>query len=49
MRLKNTAMVASQHGISGVPTFIIGGYPMVGAQSIDAMRQVLQRAVQIGA
>ena len=49
MRLKNTALVANQHGISGVPTFIIGGYPMVGAQSIDAMRQMLQRAVQIGA
>ncbi len=48
-RLKNTALAANQHGISGVPTFIIGGYPMVGAQSADAMRQVLQRATQIEA
>jgi predicted DsbA family dithiol-disulfide isomerase len=49
MRLKNTAMVASRNGISGVPTFIIGGYPLVGAQSADVMRQVLQRAIEIGA
>jgi predicted DsbA family dithiol-disulfide isomerase len=49
MRLKDTAMVASQNGISGVPTFIIGGYPLVGAQSADVMRQVLQRAIEIGA
>ena len=33
---------------SGVPTFIIGAYPLVGAQSADVLRQVLQRAVEIG-
>jgi predicted DsbA family dithiol-disulfide isomerase len=49
MRLKNTALVAHQRGVSGVPTFIIGGYPMVGAQSADVLRQLLQRAVEIGA
>ncbi|MGO9056538.1 MAG: DsbA family protein [Candidatus Binataceae bacterium] len=48
MRLKNNALIASQRGISGVPTFIIGGYPMVGAQSADALRQMLQRTVEIG-
>ena len=49
MRIKNTAMVAHQRGISGVPTFIIGNYPLVGAQSADVMRQILQRAIEIGA
>jgi predicted DsbA family dithiol-disulfide isomerase len=36
-------MVAHQNGVSGVPTFFIGEYPLVGAQSEDVMRQVLQR------
>ena len=49
MRLKNNALIANQRGISGVPTFIIGGYPLVGAQSADTLRQILQRAVEIGA
>ncbi len=48
MRLKNTAMVAHQRGISGVPTFMIGDYPLVGAQSTDVFRQVLERATQAG-
>jgi len=43
MRLKNTSLVAHQKGVSGVPTFFIGDYPMVGAQSEETMRQVLQR------
>lgn len=43
LRLKNNAMVAHQNGVSGVPTFFIGEYPLVGAQSEDVMRQVLQR------
>jgi predicted DsbA family dithiol-disulfide isomerase len=29
-----------------VPTFFIGEYPLVGAQSEDVMRQVLQRVSQ---
>jgi predicted DsbA family dithiol-disulfide isomerase len=43
LRLKNNAMIAHQNGVSGVPTFFIGEYPLVGAQSEDVMRQVLQR------
>jgi predicted DsbA family dithiol-disulfide isomerase len=44
MRIKNHAQAASHLGISGVPTFLIGDWPLVGAQSEDAMRRVLQRA-----
>lgn len=43
MHIKNNALAASQRGISGVPTFLIGEWPLVGAQSEDAMRRVLQR------
>jgi len=43
MRLKNNALIAHQRGVSGVPTFFIGDYPLVGAQSKETMRQVLQR------
>jgi predicted DsbA family dithiol-disulfide isomerase len=43
LRLKNNALVAHRNGVSGVPTFFIGEYPMVGAQSEEVMRQVLQR------
>jgi predicted DsbA family dithiol-disulfide isomerase len=46
LRLKNNAMIAHQNGVSGVPTFFIGEYPLVGAQSEDVMRQVLQRVSQ---
>lgn len=48
MRLKNTALMAHQRGISGVPTFMIGNSPLVGAQSTEVWRQVLQRAAEIG-
>jgi predicted DsbA family dithiol-disulfide isomerase len=44
MRIKNHAQAASHLGISGVPTFLIGDWPLVGAQSEDVMRRVLQRA-----
>ena len=47
MRIKNNAMSASQKGISGVPTFLIGDWPLVGAQSEDVMRRVLQRAREL--
>ena len=43
LSLKNNALVAHQNGVSGVPTFFIGDYPLVGAQSEDVMRQVLRR------
>jgi predicted DsbA family dithiol-disulfide isomerase len=45
MTLKNNALVAHQRGVDGVPTFFIGDYPLVGAQSEDVMRQILQRYV----
>lgn len=47
MRIKNNAMSANQKGISGVPTFLIGDWPLVGAQSEDVMRRVLQRAREV--
>jgi predicted DsbA family dithiol-disulfide isomerase len=46
MKLKNNALAAHQRGVSGVPTFFIGDYPLVGAQSPDAMRSILTRAVE---
>ena len=46
MKLKNNALAAHQRGVSGVPTFFIGEYPLVGAQSSDVMRQILQRATE---
>lgn len=47
MRIKNHAQAASQRGISGMPTFLIGDWPLVGAQSEDVMRRVLQRAREL--
>ena len=47
MRIRNNAMSASQKGIGGVPTFLIGDWPLVGAQSEDVMRRVLQRASEV--
>jgi predicted DsbA family dithiol-disulfide isomerase len=46
MRLKNNSLAANQRGVSGVPTFFIGEYPLVGAQSLDAMRSILKRATE---
>ena len=45
MRLKNNAMVAHNRNVDGVPTFFIGEYPLVGAQSEDTMRQILSRYI----
>jgi predicted DsbA family dithiol-disulfide isomerase len=47
LRLKNNAMVAHQHNVTGVPTFFIGYYPLVGAQSEDTMRKILTRATEM--
>lgn len=47
LKLKNNALVAHQHGVSGVPTFFIGNYPLVGAQSLDTMRKILSRATEM--
>jgi predicted DsbA family dithiol-disulfide isomerase len=46
MRLKNNSLAAHQRGVSGVPTFFIGEYPLVGAQSPNAMRSILKRATE---
>jgi predicted DsbA family dithiol-disulfide isomerase len=45
-RLAHNTVEARENGVSGVPTFFIGEYPLVGAQSEDVMRQVLQRVSQ---
>ena len=45
MKIKNTALAAHQRGVDGVPTFFVGNFPMVGAQSETVMRQLLTRAV----
>jgi predicted DsbA family dithiol-disulfide isomerase len=46
LRLKNNALAANQRNVNGVPTFFIGEYPLVGAQSPDAMRSILKRATE---
>ena len=46
MRIKNNAMIAHNRNVDGVPTFFIGEYPLVGAQSTDVMRQILDRYVR---
>lgn len=43
--LDSNARDAHIRGVSGVPTFFIGEYPLVGAQPIDVMRNVLRRAI----
>ncbi len=44
--LKENAIAAHQRGVSGVPTFFAGEFPMVGAQSEDVMRMLLKRACE---
>jgi predicted DsbA family dithiol-disulfide isomerase len=46
LKLKNNSLAANQRGVNGVPTFFIGEYPLVGAQSPDAMRSILKRATE---
>lgn len=46
MRLKNNAMIAHNRNVDGVPTFFVGEYPLVGAQSEDTMRHILGRYVR---
>ena len=45
-RVQEEAVVAQQLGISGTPAFIIGGYPVVGAQPIESFVQVIEAAAQ---
>jgi predicted DsbA family dithiol-disulfide isomerase len=44
VRIRDHASAASRLGISGVPTLFVGDWPLVGAQSEDVMRRVLERA-----
>lgn len=43
LRLKNNALAANQRQVTGVPTFFIGEFAMVGAQSTDTTRMLLKR------
>jgi predicted DsbA family dithiol-disulfide isomerase len=45
-RLVENAHSAHERGVDGVPTFFVGDYPLVGAQSEQVMRQILQRYTQ---
>ncbi|HYB92174.1 MAG TPA: DsbA family oxidoreductase [Candidatus Binataceae bacterium] len=45
-RLKDNALEADRRGISGVPTFLIGEYPLVGAQPTPVMRLLLRRVTE---
>ena len=44
-RLKTNAERAHELGVDGVPTFFVGNYPLVGAQSEEVMHQILRRYV----
>jgi predicted DsbA family dithiol-disulfide isomerase len=46
MKLKNNALAANQRQVSGVPTFFIGEFSLVGAQSTDVCRQILRRVTE---
>jgi predicted DsbA family dithiol-disulfide isomerase len=46
LRLKNNTLAAHSRGVSGVPTFFVGEFPLVGAQSEEVMRQILSRAAE---
>ncbi|HXZ88154.1 MAG TPA: DsbA family oxidoreductase [Candidatus Binataceae bacterium] len=48
-RLRDNAIEARERGVSGVPTFFVGDYPLVGAQSEDVMRQILSRYQRLSA
>jgi predicted DsbA family dithiol-disulfide isomerase len=45
-RLNDNARTAHERGVDGVPTFFVGDYPLIGAQSENVMRQIFQRYVQ---
>jgi len=46
LRLQNNSLDAHRRGVTGVPTFVINGFPLAGAQSPDVMRQVMRRAAE---
>lgn len=37
-----------EYGVTGVPTFVAGGYGVVGAQPYEALDQLVRRAKQMG-
>ena len=43
LRLKNNTLAANQRQVSGVPTFFIGEFSLVGAQNTDTTRMILRR------
>ena len=45
-RVEGEAILGQSLGISGTPAFIIGGYPLVGAQPIESFVQVIEAAAQ---
>ena len=45
-RLDANSSAAHERGVDGVPTFFVGDYPLVGSQSEQVMRQILQRYIQ---
>jgi predicted DsbA family dithiol-disulfide isomerase len=45
-RLDKNAHDARERGVDGVPTFFVGDYPLMGAQSEQVMRQIFQRYTQ---
>ena len=45
-RVEGEAVLGQSLGISGTPAFIIGGYPLVGAQPIESFVQVIEAAAQ---
>ena len=46
LRLQNNSLDAHRRGLSGVPTLLINGFALAGAQSPDVMRQVIRRAAE---
>src|SRR5262249_13526917 len=44
--LHDNALAARERGVDGVPTFFVGDYPLVGAQSEQVIRQILRRYVE---
>lgn len=48
LKLNNNTLIAHRRGVNGVPTFYIGQYPLVGAQSEDTVRQILTRVIERG-
>jgi len=45
-RIRSEAELGQALGISGTPAFIIGGYPLIGAQPIESFEQLIAVAAQ---